>query len=292
MLNHPAYTMGVHDGKVEVLRLIEGIARPNSRNSPRRASGPDYRVVAIRKSRERRNAMTDAQVEPKEFPDVLHLLSYMQRKMLAPKDQWNPHLRCKYRTAEAIQKAAKDMLPEGAALTISDKVMAMGPCKGYEYDKGTAREIHGQQVHIEATATLHYKGGTISASASAKEALAKKGTPDPAMTSGATSTYARKYALGGLFALDDTPDADETHARGGTEPVNGGQQKEVMMSTEDAKQLAGLIDKLSEQDNKKLWEWIKGEYGAENLKQIPASALTRVTNGVNTLLKKAEAKSA
>jgi hypothetical protein len=37
--------------------------------------------------------MTDAQVEPKEFPDVLHLLSYMQRKMLAPKDQWNPHLR-------------------------------------------------------------------------------------------------------------------------------------------------------------------------------------------------------
>jgi hypothetical protein len=249
-------------------------------------------VVAIRKSRERRNAMTDAQVEPKEFPDVLHLLSYMQRKMLAPKDQWNPHLRCKYRTAEAIQKAAKDMLPEGAALTISDKVMAMGPCKGYEYDKVTAREIHGQQVHIEATATLHYKGGTISASASAKEALAKKGTPDPAMTSGATSTYARKYALGGLFALDDTPDADETHARGGTEPVNGGQQKEVMMSTEDAKQLAGLIDKLSEQDNKKLWEWIKGEYGAENLKQIPASALTRVTNGVNTLLKKAEAKSA
>jgi hypothetical protein len=160
-------------------------------------------VVAIRKSRERRNAMTDAQVEPKEFPDVLHLLSYMQRKMLAPKDQWNPHLRCKYRTAEAIQKAAKDMLPEGAALTISDKVMAMGPCKGYEYDKVTAREIHGQQVHIEATATLHYKGGTISASASAKEALAKKGTTDPAMTSGATSTYARKYALGGLFALDD-----------------------------------------------------------------------------------------
>jgi hypothetical protein len=181
-------------------------------------------VVAIRKSRERRNAMTDAQVEPKEFPDVLHLLSYMQRKMLAPKDQWNPHLRCKYRTAEAIQKAAKDMLPEGAALTISDKVMAMGPCKGYEYDKVTAREIHGQQVHIEATATLHYKGGTISASASAKEALAKKGTTDPAMTSGATSTYARKYALGGLFALDDTPDADETHARGGGTQENGGTQ--------------------------------------------------------------------
>jgi hypothetical protein len=40
MLNHPAYTMGVHDGKVAALRLIEAIARPNSRNSPRRASGP------------------------------------------------------------------------------------------------------------------------------------------------------------------------------------------------------------------------------------------------------------
>jgi hypothetical protein len=251
-------------------------------------------VVAIRKSRERRNAMTDAQVEPKEFPDVLHLLSYMQRKMLAPKDQWNPHLRCKYRTAEAIQKAAKDMLPEGAALTISDKVMAMGPCKGYEYDKVTAREIHGQQVHIEATATLHYKGGTISASASAKEALAKKGTTDPAMTSGATSTYARKYALGGLFALDDTPDADETHARGGGTQENGGTQSPPKtlgtqsppktLSANDATAFKARFGALNEESQQKFLDFTVKSYGTKDIDKLPETAKPRILKAFDRLV--------
>jgi hypothetical protein len=237
--------------------------------------------------------MTEKQKNPKEFPDVLHLLSYMQREIRAPKDQWNGHLKCSYRTAESIQKAAKDMLPDGAALTISDKVVSIGPCTGYEYDKGTAREIHGQQVHIEATATLHYKGNTISTTASAKEALAKKGTPDPAMTSGACSSYARKYALGGLFALDDTPDADEAHARGGATVVgNGAQEERTLLGAEDVRQLAALIGNLSKEDYERFWNWIKQEYTTENLKQLPASALTKVTKAVNILLQKAEAKGA
>ena len=97
-----------------------------------------------------------------------------------------------YRSAEDILKAAKPLLKEhGCVLNISDEI----------------REIGGR-FYIEATATLiNSAGEMISAKGCAREEETKKGM-DEAQITGAVSSYARKYALNGLFAIDDGIDAD------------------------------------------------------------------------------------
>ena len=80
------------------------------------------------------------------------------------------------------------------ALIVSDKIIEVG-----------------DRIYVEATAELFGENGVVARSkASAREPLTKKGM-DEAQITGATSSYARKYALNGLFAIDDTKDADATN---------------------------------------------------------------------------------
>jgi hypothetical protein len=124
-------------------------------------------------------------------------LMTVQKELNAPKNQYNSFGKYKYRSCEDIIEAAKPLcIKNGLALCISDTVINMG-----------------DRYYIEATVTLYDAlGNSHSTKALAREENDKKGM-DASQLTGSTSSYARKYALNGLFAIDDSKDADtDEHA--------------------------------------------------------------------------------
>lgn len=115
----------------------------------------------------------------------------IQKELKAPKNLENKFGGYKYRNAEGILEAVKPLLRlNGCYVTLSD----------------TIEEIGGR-VYVKATASISKGTESLSVTAYAREAETKKGMDDAQIT-GAASSYARKYALNGLFLLDDTKDAD------------------------------------------------------------------------------------
>lgn len=120
-------------------------------------------------------------------------LSMIQQKMKAPKNLYNSFGKYNYRNAESILEAFKPFESEyKVALIVFDEIVEIG---GKNYVKATAELIDCESISIYRT------------TAYAREPVEKKGM-DEAQITGATSSYARKYALNGLFLLDDTKDAD------------------------------------------------------------------------------------
>lgn len=124
--------------------------------------------------------------------NIYQSLNYIQSNLKAPKGQFNSFGKYHYRSCEDILEGVKPHLQETkTCLVISDEIVTIG-----------------EHNYIKATATLYSAdGGAVANSAFAKEPLEKKGM-DPSQITGATSSYARKYALNGLFCIDDTKDAD------------------------------------------------------------------------------------
>lgn len=120
-------------------------------------------------------------------------LSAIQTKIKAPKNLYNSFGKYNYRNAESILEAVKPYLESlNLYLVINDSI-----------------QMIGDRYYVKATATLTdcETGESIEVSAYAREVEEKKGL-DGSQVTGATSSYARKYALNGLFLLDDTKDAD------------------------------------------------------------------------------------
>lgn len=119
-------------------------------------------------------------------------LMNIQSKLNVPKSLRNNFGGYNYRSAELILEAVKPLLKENeCTLTIDDDIIQVG-----------------DRIYIKATVRLKNKSGEVeTASAYAREASVKKGMDDSQIT-GAASSYARKYALNGLFCIDDTKDAD------------------------------------------------------------------------------------
>lgn len=125
--------------------------------------------------------------------EVLKKLLEIQVELKAPKNQYNSFGNYSYRSCEDILEAVKPLCKKhGCVLTLSDIVKQIG-----------------DRYYIEATAMLFdaESAEMISATASAREPQTKKGSDESQIT-GAASSYARKYALNGLFDIDDTKDAD------------------------------------------------------------------------------------
>ena len=134
-----------------------------------------------------------------EDKNVYQKLMEVQSKLKAPKGQYNSFGKYSYRSCEDILEALKPLLNEvGAIVNISDQV-----------------KLIGDRYYVEATAMFLdvNTGDSIISKAIAREDESKKGQ-DLAQLSGATSSYARKYALNGLFAIDDNKDADSTNTHG------------------------------------------------------------------------------
>jgi hypothetical protein len=136
-------------------------------------------------------------------------LATIQAKIKAPKGQFNKFGNYKYRSAEDIVEAVKPVINElGYYLILTDYV-----------------KIVGDRIYIEATATLSDGETTYQATGYAREEETKKGM-DSSQITGAASSYARKYALNGLFAIDDTKDSDATNTHD-DKPVKKEPAKEV-----------------------------------------------------------------
>lgn len=121
-------------------------------------------------------------------------LAEIQSKIKAPKGQFNNFGKYKYRSAEDIVEAVKPVInPMGFSLVLSDEMMEIG-----------------NRIYVKATATVSNGDETFSATGWAREEETKKGM-DGSQITGAASSYARKYALNGLFAIDDTKDSDATN---------------------------------------------------------------------------------
>ncbi len=119
------------------------------------------------------------------------ILQEIQSKLKAPKGQRNNFSGYNYRSCEDILEALKPVLAEyGAAVLLSDEVVQMG-----------------SRWYVKATATLKTEKESISVTAYAREEETRKGF-DASQITGSASSYARKYALNGLFGIDDTKDAD------------------------------------------------------------------------------------
>lgn len=127
----------------------------------------------------------------------------IQEELKAPKNQINKFGNYRYRSAEDIIEAVKPIAHKyGYYLIISDEIVEVGG-----------------RIYVKATARLqpNEAGSIYSATGWAREEEAKKGM-DSAQVTGAASSYARKYALNGLLAIDDTKDADFTNTHD-KEPV-------------------------------------------------------------------------
>lgn len=168
----------------------------------------------------------------------------IQGELKAPKNLYNKFGGYNYRSAESILEALKPLLTEKKCiLTISDEV-----------------KLIGDRYYIEATATLSNGTEEVSTKAYAREEESKKGM-DASQLTGSTSSYARKYALNGLFALDDNKDADDADNRdNGTKtatakPTSKTISKEELPSDNfDAKAVTKIVEGMkSMEELKEYW---------------------------------------
>jgi len=141
----------------------------------------------------------------KDKMNIHQKLQGIQTELKAPKGQTNKFGGYRYRSCEDILTALKPLLAQyTCTLAISDDIVEVGG-----------------RVYVKATATLASTSSeddyTINVSGFAREAETKKGMDDAQIT-GSASSYARKYALNGLFAIDDTKDPDATNDHGKSAP--------------------------------------------------------------------------
>lgn len=155
---------------------------------------------------------------------ILMKFSEIQQTLKSPKDSRNEFGKYNYRTCSAILEAVKPLLGP-ATLIVSDELVLIG-----------------ERYYIKATATYTNKdeGETFTATAYAREPLDKRGM-DEAQITGASSTYARKAALSGLFAIDDSsndPDATNTYGQAPNKPSAGRSRGQTAINQAAAKKPA------------------------------------------------------
>lgn len=184
--------------------------------------------------------------------NILKKLVIIQSKLKAPKGQYNSFGKYNYRSCEDILENARPLANENnCVIVINDDI----------------KEVAGR-YYVEATATLFDadSGEEISAKAMAREPESKKGNDESQIT-GASSSYARKYALSALFALDDTKDADTMDNR---EPAN--KQTSKPMQDEKSKHLSSVLTKAKSKgiENSKISILIKAKYNKSSSKFLTA----------------------
>lgn len=148
-----------------------------------------------------------------EEKSLVKLLQEVQTELKAPKSQYNSYANFHYRSQEDILEAVKPLLAKrGLALTLNDEIVQFGT-----------------RVYVKATATLYGEmDKSFKVEAYAREPEEKKGMDESQIT-GMASSYARKYALNGLFAIDDTEDSDAQDKLSGNKSDNTITMPKIML---------------------------------------------------------------
>lgn len=191
-------------------------------------------------------------------------LMLIQSELKAPKNQFNRFGNYNYRSCEDILEAVKPLLAKNeCSLTISDDIVEVGG-----------------RIYVKATAKIVNKDGKeVTNSAFAREAEEKKGM-DVSQITGSASSYARKYALNGLFCIDDTRDADATNTHGKEEKkmVESVQAKPI--DATKIKIINGAVGNIitDEQLKKTL-----AHYGVESIKDLNELQACEIIKRINEL---------
>lgn len=173
--------------------------------------------------------------------EIKQALAFIQENLKAPKGQFNNFGKYAYRSCEDILTAVKPLLKEtGTFLVLNDEVVNIGT-----------------RFYVKALATLHSidTDSEICSTAYAREEEDKKGM-DGSQITGASSSYARKYALNGLFGIDDTKDSDKINKGlgGASRPLktpstsNFDKAKGIISKTDDKNILEDTISKIAVSD--------------------------------------------
>lgn len=202
---------------------------------------------------------------------VYKKLLEVQTELKAPKSKKNNFGNYMYRSCEDILEALKPVLSEhGATVFISDKPVVKENLWSY----------------IEATATFVdiESGDSVSVAAYAREAEQKKGM-DPSQSTGTASSYARKYALNGLFLIDDSVDVDSDEYQ----KITGTKQK--AFSKDDVTALRLDLVKVAtatKKDVHDLESWVAQQIGLNNFESINQSSFAKANALVKQLMTKAK----
>lgn len=163
-----------------------------------------------------------------EKNNIYAALAQVQKELKAPKDAFNAFGKYKYRTAEAILRAAKPLCEQnGIMLTLSD-----------------AATMVGDWHYIESTATailIEDPTQQVAVTTPVRESVQRAGM-DAAQITGGSISYARKYALGALFLIDDTqtdPDATNKHVKDAA-PAAQQEQREAKICAECGKPITDM----------------------------------------------------
>lgn len=199
---------------------------------------------------------------------ILEKLNIIQSKLKAPKGQYNKFGDYYYRSCEDILEALKPLLAQTkTVLTIKDDI-----------------EFIGDRYYLRAICTLHdaESGEKIENSAYARETDTKKGM-DAAQITGSVSSYARKYALNGLFAIDDTKDSDTNENYKQTKNTQANKQGNNPQGVNISKvrnEIAQTL-KAKNYDFNKFVEYLKKTYGVEKIENLSVEKLMELKNTVS-----------
>lgn len=210
---------------------------------------------------------------------IFQKLQNIQSRLKVEKKNYNSFGGYSYRSCEDILEAVKPLLVENnLALVMTDEVEAVG-----------------ERYYIKATATLYdTEGGTnIAATAYAREAKEKK-KMDDAQVTGSSSSYARKYALNGLFAIDDAKDSDflnqgeNTARQQGRQNTQQGQQgrqnnqqgNNPSNILENTRREISQMLKAKHIQNKDFINWLKKNFNTDKLEGLQVNQLNAIKSQV------------
>lgn len=204
--------------------------------------------------------------------NIMKVLTEIQTKLKAPKGNYNSFGKYHYRSAENILEAAKPLLAEHqATLLLTDEIILVG-----------------SRFYVKATAVFHLDDESVSVTAMAREDESKKGM-DGSQVTGAASSYARKYALNGLFLIDDNKDADtdeyrHTQDNAPAQPMMTEQQYNQIMNS------IAEVAQISQGDPAKIQNAVLQAVQSTNVAELNQTQFAGAVKYLNALKVKAQQK--
>ena len=198
----------------------------------------------------------------------------VQEELKAPKGQYNSFGKYYFRSTEDIVEALKPLLiKRGLLLLMYDEI-----------------ELVGSRIYVVSTADLTDGAANIKVSARARESETKKGMDDSQIT-GTASSYARKYALNGMFLIDDSKDADTPEYSG---QMNNQQQskqpKQPGVTLDAVKTALNDLVKKTNGDYTKISAYLLKQVGADNFNALSGQQLFAAKDYIKQLSDKADKK--
>lgn len=198
----------------------------------------------------------------------------VQEELKAPKGQYNSFGKYHFRSTEDIVEALKPLLiKRGLLLLMYDEI-----------------ELIGSRIYVVSTADLTDGATNIKVSARARESETKKGMDDSQIT-GTASSYARKYALNGMFLIDDSKDADTPEYSG---QMNNQQQskqpKQPEITLDAVKTALNDLVKKTNGDYTKISSYLLKQVGADNFNALSSQQLFEANDYIKQLSDKADKK--